>query len=75
MSNSPLVEYTHISPFRNSPRNQPITKITIHHFGGVASLEQFDEIVHRPGRNMSANYAIDKDARVEYEMRMKVCVK
>jgi hypothetical protein len=32
--------------------------------GGVASLEQFDEIVHRPGRNMSANYAIDKNARV-----------
>jgi len=64
MSNSPLVEYTHISPFRNSPRNQPITKITIHHTGGVCSLEQFDAIVHRAGRNMSANYCIDKDARV-----------
>lgn len=64
MSNSPLVEYTNISPFRNSPRNQPITKITIHHMAGVATLEQFDAIVHRPGRNMSANYAIDKNARV-----------
>ena len=61
---SPLVEYTNISPFRNSPRNQPITKITIHHMAGVATLEQFDAIVHKPGRNMSSNYAIDKDARV-----------
>ena len=64
MSNSPLVEYTHISPFRNSPRNQPITKVTWHHTAGVCSLEQFDAIVHRPGRNMSANYCVDKDARV-----------
>ena len=64
MSNSPLVEYTHISPFRNHPRNQPITKICIHHTAGVCSLEQFDAIVHRPGRNMSANYCVDKDARV-----------
>ena len=64
MSNSPLVEYTHISPFRNHPRNQPITKVTWHHTAGVCSLEQFDAIVHRPGRNMSANYCVDKDARV-----------
>jgi len=63
-TNSPLVEYTHISPYRNSPRNQPITKITWHHTAGVCSLEQFDEIVHRPGRNMSSNYMVDKDARV-----------
>jgi hypothetical protein len=63
-TNSPLVEYTHISPYRNSPRNQPITKVTWHHTAGVCSLEQFDEIVHRPGRNMSSNYMVDKDARV-----------
>lgn len=63
-TNSPLVEFTHISPFRNSPRNQPITKVTWHHTAGVCSLEQFDEIVHRPGRNMSSNYMVDKDARV-----------
>ena len=31
MSNSNLVTYTHISPNRTSPRNKPITKITIHH--------------------------------------------
>lgn len=64
MSNSSLVTYTNISPFRNSPRNQPITKITWHHCAGVISLEAFDKIVHTPGRDMSANYCIDKDARV-----------
>jgi len=31
---------------------------------GVLSLEQFGNIVTTPGRDMSANYAIDKDARV-----------
>lgn len=64
MSKSPLVEYEHISPFRNSPRNQPISKVTWHHCAGVLSLEQFDAIVHKPGRNMSSNYCVDKDARV-----------
>lgn len=63
-TNSPLVEFTHISPYRNSPRNQPITKVTWHHTAGVCTLEQFDAIVHRPGRNMSSNYMVDKDARV-----------
>ena len=64
MSKSPLTEYTHISPFRNSPRSKKISKIVIHHTAGVCSLEQFDAIVHRPGRNMSATYCVDKDARV-----------
>lgn len=63
-TNSNLVTYTRISPFKNSPRNQPISKITIHHMAGVASLETFGNIVTTPGREMSANYAIDKDARV-----------
>ena len=39
MSNSPLVSYTRISPFRNSPRNQPIDTITIHCYVGQASVE------------------------------------
>ena len=71
MSNSPLVEYTHLSPYCNKDRIDPktgkqykISKITWHHTAGVCSLEQFDEIVHRPGRNMSATYCVDKDARV-----------
>lgn len=64
MSKSPLTEYTNISPYRNSPRSKKISKIVIHHVAGVCTLEQFDAIVHRPGRNMSATYCVDKDARV-----------
>lgn len=63
-TNSPLVTYTRMSPYKNSPRNQPITKIIIHHMAGVASVESFGEIVTRPGRNMSANYAIGNDGRI-----------
>ena len=63
-TNSKLATVVRISPFRNSPRNQPITKITLHHMAGVLSLEQFGNIVTSRGRDMSANYAVDKDARV-----------
>lgn len=63
-TNSSLVEYTRISPNRNPNRNQPITKITIHHWAGKGSLETFGNIVASTARGMSANYAIDKDARV-----------
>lgn len=70
MSNSPLVEYTQISPFKNANRidgkgvHHKIKKITPHHMAGVSTLESFGNIVTRPGRNMSATYAIDKNARV-----------
>jgi len=63
-TNSPLVTYTKLSPFKNSPRNQPISKIIIHHMAGVASVESFGEIVTAPGREMSANYAIGNDGRI-----------
>lgn len=69
MSNSPLVEYTNLSPFCTKNRYMygkyhKISKVTWHHTAGVCSLEQFDAIVHRKGRNMSATYCVDKDARV-----------
>ena len=63
-TNSPLATYTRISPNRNSPRNQPITKITIHHQAGVNSVEGFGNIVASPARGMSANYAIGNDGRI-----------
>lgn len=58
-TNSPLAEMTSISPNRTSPRNQPISKITIHHWAGTGTLETFKNIVMSPSREMSANYAID----------------
>lgn len=63
-TNSSLVNYTRISPNRTSPRNQPITKITIHHMAGVCSIEQFANIVANPSREMSANYGIGNDGRI-----------
>lgn len=63
-TNSKLVSLTRISPNRNSPRNQPITKITPHHMAGVNSIEQFADIVANPNRQMSANYGIGNDGRI-----------
>ena len=64
-TNSPLVSYTRISPNKNSPRNQDkITMIIVHHMAGVASVESFGELVSKPARQMSANYAIGNDGRI-----------
>ena len=64
MSTSSLVSYTRISPNRNSPRNKPIRKITLHHMAGTLSLEQFGATVAKTSRAMSANYAIDKNGKI-----------
>lgn len=64
MSNSKLATYVRISPFKNSPRNKPISKITWHHMAGVLSVEQFGNIVTTPGREMSATYAIGYDGTI-----------
>ena len=40
-TNSSLVSFTRISPNRNSPRNQTISKITKHHMAGIMSVEEF----------------------------------
>lgn len=63
-TNSSLVSYTRISPNRTSPRNKPITKITIHHMAGIMSVEEFGNLVANPNRQMSANYAIGNDGRI-----------
>ncbi len=63
-TNSPLVSYTRISPFRNSPRDNRINRITIHHMAGVNTVESFGNIVNTPGRDMSSNYAIGNDGRI-----------
>ena len=63
-TNSSLVSYTQISPNRNSPRNQAITSIVVHHMAGIMSVEQFGALVANPARQMSANYAIGSDGRI-----------
>lgn len=62
MSNSPLVDYVLISPHRNSPRNDKIRKITIHHMAGNLSVEQCGRLFQT--RQASSNYGIGSDGRV-----------
>lgn len=64
MSNSPLVQYTRISPNSNNPRNHKIDKITIHHTAGVISVESLGEIFANPSRQASSNYGIGSDGRI-----------
>ena len=64
MSNSPLVSYTQISPNKNSPRKYPISKITLHHMAGNLSLQAFGNLVAKPSRQMSANYAVDINGNI-----------
>lgn len=64
MSNSPLVNYTRISPNRNSPRNRQIDTITIHCVVGQCSVERIGEIFAPKARQASSNYGIGFDGRI-----------
>ena len=62
MSNSSMVVYTKISPYRTSPRKHKIDKITIHHMAGNASIEACGNVFQK--KRASANYGIGSDGRV-----------
>ena len=62
MSNSPLVNYTKISPHSNNPRQDKIKKITIHHMAGNLSVETCGNVFQ--SREASSNYGIDSNGRV-----------
>lgn len=62
MSNSPLVDYVLISPHKNSPRQDKIRKITIHHMAGDLSVEECGRLFQT--RQASSNYGIDSRGRV-----------
>lgn len=64
MSNSPLVNYTKISPNSTNPRNNKIKKITIHHMAGIATVEQCGAVFAPKSRRASSNYGIDSNGRV-----------
>lgn len=64
MSNSPLVNYTKISPNRTSPRNHKNDRITIHHMAGNLTVEQCGNVFAPSSRQASANYGIGNDGRV-----------
>ncbi len=64
MSNSPLVDYTLISPNRTSPRRDTIKKITIHHMAGNLSVETCGNVFAPSSAQASANYGISTDGKV-----------
>lgn len=64
MSNSPLVNYTKISPNKTSPRNHEIDTITIHCYVGQASVESMGNWFSQPTAEASCNYGIGYDGRI-----------
>lgn len=62
MSNSPLVNYTLISPNKTSPRKNAIDKITIHHMAGNMTVEACGKLFQT--KKASSNYGIGTDGRV-----------
>lgn len=63
MSNSPLVDYTKISP-NSSDRTAKISKITIHHMAGNLSVESCANVFQNTSRQASSNYGVGTDGRV-----------
>ena len=63
-TNSPLVDYTKISPNSTNPRKGKIKKITIHHMAGNLSVESCGNVFQNRSRQASANYGIGTDGRV-----------
>lgn len=64
MSNSSLVTYTKISPFKTSPRNHKIDTISIHCMAGQLSVETCGNIFQDPKKEASSNYGIGSDGRI-----------
>ena len=64
MSNSSLVNYTAISPFKTSPRKRTIDAVIVHCMAGNFSVETCGNIFQRANRNASSNYGIGSDGRI-----------
>lgn len=64
MSNSPLVNYTKISPNKSSPRNHKIDTVTIHCVVGQCSVETLGNVFAPTSRQASSNYGIGYDGHI-----------
>lgn len=72
MSNSPLVNYKLISPFKGNwngsryvpERTEKIQYIIIHCVVGQVTVERLGEIFQRAGKNASSNYGVGYDGRI-----------
>lgn len=63
-TNSPLVNYTKISPNKTVGRNHAIDTITIHCVVGQCYVESLGNIFASPSKQASSNYGIGKDGRI-----------
>lgn len=63
-TNSPLVNYTKISPNRTKNRNHKIDTITIHCVAGQCSVETVGQVFAPKSRKASSNYGIGPDGRI-----------
>lgn len=63
-TNSPLVDYTKISPNKTVDRNHTIDTITIHCVVGQVTVERLGEIFSSPSRKASSNYGVGKDGKI-----------
>lgn len=64
MSNSPLVNYTKISPNKNVGRNHVIDTVTIHCTAGHISIESLGNWFSKRSTEASSNYGIGDDGRI-----------
>lgn len=64
MSNSPLVDYTKLSPNHSGNRTHSIDRISPHCVVGQASVESLGRWFDNPSLKASCNYAIGADGRV-----------
>lgn len=64
MSNSPLVNYTRISPNQYGKRNHVIDTITIHCIVGQLEPEVIGSIFADPKRQASSNYSVGPTGRI-----------
>ena len=64
MSNSPLVNYTLISPNKNSPRNHKIDTISIHCFVGQVTAKRGCEGFQPTSKEASCNYVVGYDGSI-----------
>lgn len=64
MGNSPLIDYTRISPNKTQSRNHVIDTITIHCVVGQCSVETLGSIFASTTKQASSNYGIGTDGRI-----------
>ena len=64
MSNSPLIDFTQISPNQSGKRNHEIDTVTIHCVVGQVVIESLGAWFARPTTRASSNYGVDKNGKI-----------